>query len=395
MTRSTTVQSRGWASGRSHLQRWRLLLYCALWTVVSLGCATATYVTEVFRGSDNTDKATVTLEIEIDAGVFAAIQAIDPTLTQDLVPTETQDGVIFVQSEGGRKLVLRREFASLAELIKFPAALASQSDSDQVLIESTAVQMHEISGTVEYTFTATIVMPKPEAGSTAADVNLFFSDMLSGLDSASAESKALQIKLDNLNQALVKAGSPKFLVEVTLPGAIQVSTLNGQSGGERIADGRVRWTLTQDKPGTYVVSAVAKPLSATEAEELLRRTLETSGKVEEFRAIVKPTADQMKAASTAADEAWAAFSNQLSNSVPQATEQRIKSALRGAAFLASFKDNQGKAWMPGLNAAMPVIVKLATRASNNDNALTALERLTSLMIGHDTNRLREGQSTTK
>jgi hypothetical protein len=394
MTHPTGAQPDGTTTGRSCLKRWHLLLCCALWAVVSLGCATASYVTEVFRGSDNTDKANVTLTIEIDTGVFAAIQAIDPNLLNNLEPADAQDGLMFLQTEGGRKLILRREFASVPELQSFPASLTSASDGGEVVVKATAVQMHEIAGTVEYTFTATVEMPKPESASFAGDVNLFFSDMLPE-DQDSAEYKELKSKLDALSQALTKAGPPKFVVEVVLPGTIQASTLNGQPGGERITDSHVRWTLTQDKPGIYVVSAVAKPLSATEAEELMRRALETSGKLDEFKAIVNPTQDQMEAAKAAADEAWEVFNQQLGTSVAQETEQRIKTALRSAVFLSSFKDNQGKSWMPGLNAAMPIILKLGIKASNNDNALTALERLTSLMIGHDANRLRERQATTK
>jgi hypothetical protein len=356
--------------------------------MVSLGCATASYVTEVFRGSDNTDKANVTLTIEIDAGVFAALQAIDPSLLNNLEPADTQDSVMFVQTEGGRKLVLRREFASLADLQSFPAALASQSDGSEVVVKTTAVQMLEISGTVEYTFTATVEIPKPESASFADDVNLFFSDMLPE-DQDSAEYKELKSKLDALSQALIKAGPPQFVVEVALPGAIQAPTLNGLPGGERIADDRVRWTLTQDKPGTYVVSAVSKPVSTTEAEELLRKALSASGKLSEFRAIVNPTKAQLDAARAAADEAWDAFKRRLGTSVPTETEQRIRAAVQNAVFLTSFEDSQGKSWMPGLNAAMPIILKLGVKASNDDNALTALERLTGLMIGHDVNRLRE------
>jgi hypothetical protein len=208
----------------------------------------------------------------------------------------------------------------------------------------------------------------PNRASYVEDVNLFFSDALSGLDQESAQYKELKSKLDALNQAMTKAGPPKFLVEVVLPGAIQATTLNGQPGGERVADGHVRWTLTQDKPGTYVVSAVSKPLSTTGAEELLRRALETSGNISEFKTFVNPTADQMKAASTAADEAWTAFSEQLGASVPQETKERIRTAVRGAVFLTSFKDSQGKLWMPGLNAAMPIILKLGVKASNNGMA---------------------------
>jgi hypothetical protein len=155
---------RGQATGRPRFNCWRLLLCCILWAAISLGCATASYVTEVFRGSDNTDKATVTLQTEIDTGVFAAIQAIDPTLTNDLIPTETQNGWIFGQSDGGRKFIVRREFAALAELPGIPASLASVSDGGEVLVKATSVQMQEISGTVTYTFTATVEIPKPESG---------------------------------------------------------------------------------------------------------------------------------------------------------------------------------------------------------------------------------------
>src|SRR5262245_33565681 len=140
MTCSTDSQARGQVIGRSRLNHWHLLLCCMLWAMVSLGCATATYVTEVFRGSDNTDKATVTLQTEIDAGVFAAIQAIDPTLTNDLMPTETQNGWILGQADDGRRLIVQREFASLAELSGIPASLAGLSDVDEVLIQATAVQ---------------------------------------------------------------------------------------------------------------------------------------------------------------------------------------------------------------------------------------------------------------
>ncbi len=113
MIHSTAVQPVGQATGRASLNRWQLLLLCALWAMVSLGCATASYVTEVFRGSGNKDKATVTMQTEIDAGVFAAIQAIDPKLTSDLVPGRDRAWLDLWASR-------RRAQADYAPRIRFP-----------------------------------------------------------------------------------------------------------------------------------------------------------------------------------------------------------------------------------------------------------------------------------
>jgi hypothetical protein len=349
-----------------------------------LGCATITYATEVIRNQDDSHRVLLTLDIEIDAGVYAALQQIDPTITGGVAPAGAQSGWEVAQAEGGRKVTMRREFASLEEIQQAPAALASLlEDPSASFIEATAVQVREVnSDTLEYEFTATVIVPQPEPPGPAPQSG-DAAGPIPDLDEVVAAYPELQA-------ALAAAGPAKLVVEVTLPGMITMASLNGDSGGEFPTADRVRWTLSEDKPGTYAVRVVSRQGAATDpVEDLLQKALRDDTDNREFLALLNSSAAEEGAADSRAMSVAAQLIAALPDSVPAETAVQIGIGVAKAAYISFFEDENGKPRAPAVHAAMPIILRLAVKAGNDEEALVAMNRLLDLLLRHDMQQLRE------
>lgn len=227
----------------SRTRRWRLFLFMVLWPIAALGCGTVTYITEVIRNQDNTHSANVSLQIEIDKGVFDQLKKEGSTFDS----TQAPPGWTLAEKEGGRITTMSRRFATLPELQQLPQALAAESADTESLIQATDVQVREIvSGSYEYVVTTNLKIPNQEpAQETPAAGDDVWADLFN----------SMVIESPELKQAIEAAGQARFVVEVLLPGTITETLVNTQPGGEITLDGRARWTLTADKPGAYVLQA--------------------------------------------------------------------------------------------------------------------------------------------
>ena len=110
------------------VRRFRLLplLLCSVaWAVMSFGCITLNYVTEVIYTAGGLG-AVVSLETEIDKGVYEALKAKDPTLTSGIGASQGKAGWAIKESESGRKLLMRRTFSTLEEMKTIPQRLAGE-----------------------------------------------------------------------------------------------------------------------------------------------------------------------------------------------------------------------------------------------------------------------------
>ncbi len=227
----------------SRSQRWCFLLLMALWPLAALGCGTFTYVTEVIRNQDNTHSANVSLQIEIDKGVFAQLKKEGSTFgSADALPGWTVE-----EKEGGRITTMSRRFATLAELQQLPQTFADPSADTESLIRATDVQVKEIvSGSFAYLVTTELLIPRQEPAQDSPPAEG---------DGWAALFNSMVVESPELQQAIDAAGQARFVVEVLLPGTITETLVNNQPGGEIATDGRARWTVAADQPGTYLFQA--------------------------------------------------------------------------------------------------------------------------------------------
>lgn len=105
--------------------------------------------------------AVVSRKVEYDAGVYAALQETDPTITGGLASSQGEKGWTVQESMKGHKILMRRRFDSLEKLQTVPALLAGDSgDASDSFVQATGVTTQAIdSDTIEYVYTATVVIP--------------------------------------------------------------------------------------------------------------------------------------------------------------------------------------------------------------------------------------------
>ena len=141
---------------------WPLFLCSVLWAAVSFGCATVTYVTEVVPKITGLG-ANVSMQIEYDPAVYAAMQESDPNCP-GIATSQGDAGWTVKQSNKGETLLMRRNFDTVAELETIPQILAGEDgDPKDSFIQSTGVVTKLLNeNEMEYVFTATVVVAPSE-----------------------------------------------------------------------------------------------------------------------------------------------------------------------------------------------------------------------------------------
>lgn len=357
---------------RIHL--WRLLLCSVIWAAVSFGCATVNYVTNViYMGSGY--GAVVSLEVEYDPGVYAALLEIEPTMASDIAAGQGEAGWNVTESLNGRKLRMRRSFDTLAELGTMPKVLAGESgDAKDSFIQSIAVTETAIDEeTVEYTFTATVVIEATEQAAGGEEGESFFEDY------------------PKLQAALEKAGPAKILVQTYLPGLIQSYSRNGVAEGA-VNGGRVSWSFREDQPGTYQLTAVSRGPSAAAAQSDLEEIHRSNQHIQEFEELVNRDAlgrvFAFQAAQTIIVEVREALGQDRSSKVLTRKEMALLEVGYFSQFCTDWA-TKPKCDMPSVVRAMPQIKKLAIKIGDDEEAVAALESLVKQLVEQDLEKLRE------
>ena len=358
---------------RTHL--WRLLLCSVIWGAVSFGCATVNYVTNViYTGSGY--GAVVSLEVEYDPGVYAALLEIDPKMTSGIAATQGEAGWDVTESMNGRKLRIRRSFDTLAGLATVPKLLAGESgDVSDSFIQSVAVTENAIDDeTVEYVYTATVVIEATEQATGGAEGEEGIFD-----------------DYPNLQAALEKAGPAKILVQTYLPGTIYAYSRNGVVEGE-VNGGRVSWSFREDQPGTYQLSAVSRGPSAAAAQSDLEEIHRSNQHIQEFEELVNRDPLGREFAFQAAQAIIIDVREAVGQDRSSKVLTRKELALLEVGYFSQFCTDwatKPKCDMPNVVRAMPQIKKLAIKIGDDEEAVAALEGLVKQLVEQDLQKLRE------
>ncbi len=363
---------------------WPLLLLGVLWALVSVGCITANFVTDVIHNA-NGYGAVASIELEYDAGVYAALQKLDPTITNELLPADPVNGWVVKRAMEGRKVIMRRSFDSLQALQTLPTLLAGDSgDATDSFVRSIAVTAQQINSmTVQYQYTATVVIPAHEPASAEdANANETF-DLNSLLEDE---------KYHELKAALDQAGAGEIVVQVYLPGEIKQQSVNGQPGGD-FQGGRVRWVFTDETPGSYELRVISEGPTALAVEHSLLDVFAPSEHLEKFLEVVGEDHWMHLGAELAAIDALQALRGPQAQQAPVSEIKNRKEAmLAQAVYLASHCQDDGQkkqCLMPSLYRALPLIKRLTHQIGDDEEALSALSVLVTQLVEHDLEKLSD------
>lgn len=370
------------ASSPGRPRRYLILLLFGLPLLVgALGCATVTMTTEVFRNDDGGHRGAFTVEIEPDPDVMVAVG--NGASLANVSDEDLHAGWTMTLSDDQRSLTWRREVASLEELQAIPTELENLTPEMNLdFMPSLAVTVDEqLSPTLYYSYTAQVVVPALEEDTQTAP-----SGELDPWQQAVNEAMAMDPELE---AAIKAAGPPVFVVELRLPGEIELAEVNGQRAGEYDGADRVRWTFDATQPSTYTLAASSLQSARIDpAEELLGNYLSGDASLREAEELANISKDSAEIATELAYEAAATLAGSLPSTLAAAERDEILVAVTKAFYLAELIDDTGKPQMLAVRAALPIVSKLALKAGTEEEARVALGRLVNLLMDYDMDRLR-------
>lgn len=233
-------------------------------------------ITDVVRTDSGQNQVGLTVGIDIDQNVWQALQ--ENGLSSSDYSDMRKQGWNVTPLEGGRVVTFAKALSPLDNLAAQGWKVSQQkvgsgrvvtatldraqvfgSDARDSLVRDLLIHFDEIDPDApRFAYEATIEIaksepdtsqPPPNCGSeVATSLDCFF--YLIGHDP----------KMQKLDQAIKNAGPAKIVLAVTLPGNLDQPTINGQPGGEILADkNQVRWEFTADQPGVYKLRATSGP----------------------------------------------------------------------------------------------------------------------------------------
>src|SRR3990172_3476037 len=256
--------------GRSRTALKPLLGLSLLMLAVGLSCATFTTVSEVTRKADGANTGSLEVDVDIDEGVYKALLERDPASAKEWAIATKANPSAWTVTGSGRQLRMTRQLSTLPAFHDALPGLSALWDAGEFPITAMNITVDEPKDEPPvYEYTATVVIPvqegskdsasapeEPKGPAQSSSANDFFGALAGAVDSAFKEAMD-DPKIVALMGAAKKAGPPKIVVGVRLPGSIDEATVNGQPQGAISPDDRVTWTLSYANPGTYSLRAVA------------------------------------------------------------------------------------------------------------------------------------------
>lgn len=383
MNKSDQIVMAGLARPARRCRLLPLLLGSVLWAVVSFGCVTLNYVTDVNHTAAG-HGATVSLDVEINQGVYDALLEIEPTLGEVVAENQAEAGWAVEARQQGRLALIRRQFDSLAELAEVPQFLAGEDgDVSDSFVQAIAVTTQEVDeNTVEYLFTATVVIEARDmevaSNDSGEDVPLSVEEMFADYPRVLA--------------ALEDAGPAQIIIQTYLPGTMVEQSVNGSpdSNFSEVIGGRVRWVFTEDQPGTYELRAMSRGPSRALMEEAIFAALRDRPNVQYFLDLFDGEELLLGLAAWDAAETLVEVRAALGKDLEATTYSSSEVVLLEAAFLAQFCDSEGLATsclMPATHRALPLIKRLAVQAGDDDVEGLVIEQIVDELVTYDLNQL--------
>jgi hypothetical protein len=360
---------------------WRLFVFTLFWAMVSIACVNVNFVTDVIN-KGNGYGAIASLELEYDAGVYAALQKIDPTITRDLLPTDPVKGWTVKEQLKGRKVIMRHTFDTLEALQTLPALLAPDSGEDsEPFVEKIGVTAQQIDAdTVRYIYTATVIIPAraPVTDTATSEVTEI------------VDFDSLMEPYPELKSALEQAGSGQFTVQVYLPGVITQRSVDELVIGD-MSGGRVRWTFSEETPGTYELLAVSEGSTASAASREIGDILGVNTRYKEFNQVAETEGNEVQSALVAAKNAVDAMRKKLGQPTSAGKFSDKELIVLEAVYYASFctvQEGKKTCLMPTVYRALPLIKRLAEKSGDSTAELGALSDLLAHLYEVDMIKLR-------
>lgn len=269
------------------LQRQRgILLFLVLLALGSLACFTLTLTTDVRLNNDAKTQVGMQLAFEFDREVTAAL-AESSSKGGGSVPTgaffsdlakkgwklgRTESGLgetaskepTFLENLGaqGWKLDERKLTQGRIVTATFDAnQLSTTGFKPDLVIKPLQVVLDESDPlTTTWTFLANVIIPPnlPAAPSSRGSQLPVCKPEDILVRPCQLFDPSGDFKLSpRLEQALKNAGPPKLVLAATLPVTVAQATVNSTPGGVIANGNTVRWTFPTDKPGTFLVKAIA------------------------------------------------------------------------------------------------------------------------------------------
>jgi len=253
-----------------------VLVFC--W--FALGCASWNVGAQIIRAPNAETQVGFQLQIELHPEVWNALEGKNPFKSPDLTAPLQQQGWQMTESEGGRILTFTKNPTPLEQLpaqgwtlekngsvttAKLAALAMDASNPDNALLRNIQVVVDESGAAPRYEYSAQVEVKPQENSSSGSSEYDPAAWAAAFAESTSTGKDDPQIK--RLEEAMRRAGPPKFLITATLPGTISGATLNGAPGGT-IAGSTVQWQVPIEHAGTYSVSAVSSLAAAPAATVL-------------------------------------------------------------------------------------------------------------------------------
>lgn len=376
----------------SRLRRLSMLLFGLLILLFGSGCGTMSIITEVLRDDEGNHSAVVTFNTQIDAGVAAAAKLDRDGVTE--IPEGLHRAWTYRGDPNTFTLSYRREFATLGDLALLPGELRTlATDVSLDIVNGITVTVGaDADGRDVYTYTANLYIPPP--GELSGNENTCDPNTESIGEWLAC---AVQYDIDGdpaLKAALDKAGDPKLVFEVILPGYIDTTLANNVAQGFKMDEGRAVWELELLRENHYELRAISHDTPrADSAEERLEEAL--SGDVG-FEGLMHMAGVSQERRNDATSATFS-FSQQLRRKFPadmsSDVESQILSPFTRASMLATMQDDKGKPLFPVFRAMEPIIAHMALNAIEDEEARRALGRLVELLIAMEHERITTPEQT--